>query len=85
MALAWAEVGRGLLFPFLGSRALPLQPWQSLGARFLSVCWEDEDEVLVRDSLCCKLFRMLSLGPMGASMSDWRLVEHQGVCCLVFS
>jgi hypothetical protein len=53
VALVWAEVGRGLLFPFLGSRALLLQHGQSLGARFLIVCMEDGYEVLVRNSLCC--------------------------------
>jgi hypothetical protein len=30
VALAWAEVSYGLLFPFLGSQALLLQHWQSL-------------------------------------------------------
>jgi hypothetical protein len=53
VALAWAEVGRGLLFPFLGSRALLLQHWQSLGVRFRIVCVADSYEVLVRDSLGC--------------------------------
>jgi hypothetical protein len=52
VALAWVEVGLGLLFPFLGSRALLLQHGQSLGARFLIVYVEDGYEVLVRDSLC---------------------------------
>jgi hypothetical protein len=28
---------------------------------------------------------MLSLGPIEVCMSDWRLVEHKGVCCLMFS
>jgi hypothetical protein len=53
VALAWAEVGRGLLFPFLRSPALLLQHGQSLGARFLIVCMADGYEVLGRDSLCC--------------------------------
>jgi hypothetical protein len=53
VALVWAEVGRGLFFPFLGSRALLLQHWQSLGAGFFIVCVEDGYEVLERDSLCC--------------------------------
>jgi hypothetical protein len=53
VALAWAEVGRGLLFPFLGSRALLLQHWQSLGAYFLIVCVEYGYEVLVRNNLYC--------------------------------
>jgi hypothetical protein len=35
----------------LGSRALLLQHWQSLGARFFIVYREDGYEVLVRDSL----------------------------------
>jgi hypothetical protein len=85
VALAWVEVGLGLLFSFLGSRALFLQDWQSLRARFLIVCGADGYEVLGRDSWCCELFRMLSLGPIGVCMSDWRLVEHKGVCCLMFS
>jgi hypothetical protein len=51
VALAWVEVGLGLLFPFLESRALLLQHWQSLGARFLIVYVADGYEVLVRDSL----------------------------------
>jgi hypothetical protein len=53
MALAWAEVGRGLLSLLLESRALPLQLRQSLGAHFLIVCIEYGYEVLVRDSSCC--------------------------------
>jgi hypothetical protein len=53
VALAWAEVGRGLLFPFLGSRALLFQHWQSFGAHFLIVCVADGYDVLVRDSLGC--------------------------------
>jgi hypothetical protein len=85
VALAWVEVGLRLLFPFLGSRALLLLHGQSLGARFRIVCVEDGYEVLVRDSLCGELFKMLSLGPIGVCMSDWRLVEHKGVCCLMFS
>jgi hypothetical protein len=28
---------------------------------------------------------MLSLGLIGVSMSDWRLVEHKEICCLMFS
>jgi hypothetical protein len=52
VALAWVEVGLGLLFPFLGSRALLLQHGQSLRARFFIVCVEDGYEVLVKDSLC---------------------------------
>jgi hypothetical protein len=51
MALAWAEVGRGLLFLFVGNQALLLQHWQSLGARFFIVYVKDGYEVLVRDSL----------------------------------
>jgi hypothetical protein len=42
-----------LFFPFLGSRALLLQHWQSLGGRFLIVCVADGYEFLVRDSLGC--------------------------------
>jgi hypothetical protein len=53
VALAWAEVGREWLFPFLGNRVLLLQHWQSLGGCFLIVCMEFGYEVLVRDSLCC--------------------------------
>jgi hypothetical protein len=53
VALAWAEVGRGLLSSHLGSRAHLLQHWQSFGARFLIVCVKDGYEVLVRDSLGC--------------------------------
>jgi hypothetical protein len=53
VALVWAEVGRGLLFPFFGSRALLLQHGQSFGTRFLMVCIEDDYEVLMRDSLYC--------------------------------
>jgi hypothetical protein len=53
VALAWAEVGRGWFFLFLGSRALLLQFRQSLGARFLIVGVEYGYEVLVRDSSCC--------------------------------
>jgi hypothetical protein len=53
VALAWTEVGRGLLFPFLGSRALLFQHGQSLGARFRIVCVADGYEVLVKDSLGC--------------------------------
>jgi hypothetical protein len=52
VALAWVEVGRELLFPFLGSRALLFQHGQLLGARFFIVCVEDGYEVFVRDSLC---------------------------------
>ena len=74
-----------MLFFLLGSRALPFQLGQSLEARFLIVCREFGDEVLEGDSLCCELFRMLSLDPIGVSMSVWRLVEHKGVCCLMFS
>jgi hypothetical protein len=48
VALAWAEVDRRLLFPFLGSQALLFQHGQSLGAHFLIVCVEDGYEVL-----CC--------------------------------
>jgi hypothetical protein len=51
VALAWVEVGLGLLFPFLGSRALLLQRGQSLRACFFIVCVVDGYEVLVRDSL----------------------------------
>jgi hypothetical protein len=53
VALAWAEVGRGLFFPFLGSRALLLQHGQSLGARFLIVCVKYGYEVLRRNRWCC--------------------------------
>jgi hypothetical protein len=53
VALAWAEVGRGLLFPFLGSRALLLQHGQSLGARFIIGGMTNGYEVLRRDSLYC--------------------------------
>jgi hypothetical protein len=28
---------------------------------------------------------MLSLGPIGVRMNDWRLVEHKGVYCPMFS
>jgi hypothetical protein len=48
--LMWAV---GCFPPFWGSRVLPLQLRQSLGARFLIVCVEYGYEVLVRDSSCC--------------------------------
>jgi hypothetical protein len=33
----------------------------------------------------CKFFRKLSPGPRGVRMSDWRLIEHKGIYCLMFS
>jgi hypothetical protein len=85
VALAWVEVGRRLL-PLLWKVGLfSPKHRQSLGARFLIVCVEYGYEVLVRDSLCCELFRKLSFNLIGVSMSEWRLVEYKGVCCLMFS
>ena len=33
----------------------------------------------------CRLSRKLLLVSIGVSMSEQRLVEHKGVCCLMFS
>jgi hypothetical protein len=84
VALAWAEVGRGLISLLLGGRALLLQHKQSFGARFLIVCIKCGYEVLVRDSSCCELFRKLSLNLIRVSMSNWRLVEHKGSAASCF-
>jgi hypothetical protein len=78
-------VGRGLLFLFFGSRALPFQFRQSLVAHFLIVCMEYGYEVFVRDSSYCLLFIILSLGLIGICISDWRLVEHKGTAASLMS
>jgi hypothetical protein len=85
VALAWTEVGRRLLLLLWKVGLFSLQHRQSFRARFLIICVEYGYEVLVRDSSCCKFFRKLSLNLTGVSMNDWRLVEHKGVCCLMFS
>ena len=55
-----------------------------LSGEFLIVGLVFGDEILRGSFSPCKLSRMLLFVSVGVSMSEQYVVEHKGVCCLLF-
>jgi hypothetical protein len=84
VALAWTDVGRGLLPLIWETRALSPQYRQSLLGVFLIFGFSSHVEILKSGPPCCKSFGKPSLTSRGIIISRWRIVEIKESIVLCF-